>query len=127
MRSSLRVLVVASSFLLSISLAACGPSGSTRGGHPGGDDGGGDPGVDDDGYAKCEDCDDTNPLVNPGAVEVQVKADGSPEGVDNNCNGIVDEPSPSCDSSLDPNDPMSYAKAMGLCDHVLMATFNGDS
>lgn len=39
---------------------------------------------DGDGYAKFEDCDDLNPFVNPGASE---KCDG----IDNNCNGIIDE------------------------------------
>lgn len=40
---------------------------------------------DGDGYAVGEDCDDTNASVNPGAVE------DSTDGVDNNCDGTVDE------------------------------------
>ncbi len=39
---------------------------------------------DDDGYLLSEDCNDTNPAINPGAEEVC-------EGVDNNCDGQIDE------------------------------------
>ncbi len=38
---------------------------------------------DADGYAACEDCDDTNAAVNPGAVEVC-------NGVDDDCDGTID-------------------------------------
>ncbi|MFH2007784.1 MAG: MopE-related protein [bacterium] len=40
---------------------------------------------DHDGFSEAEgDCDDTNPLVNPDAVEVV-------DGIDNNCDGLVDD------------------------------------
>ncbi|MFT5685135.1 MAG: hypothetical protein ACI8RZ_006084 [Myxococcota bacterium] len=39
---------------------------------------------DADGYDTSEDCDDANSVVNPGAAEIC-------DGVDNNCDGVVDE------------------------------------
>lgn len=39
---------------------------------------------DGDGFTTLEDCDDNNPLVYPGAP-------GTNEGIDNNCDGIIDE------------------------------------
>ncbi|MFT4976396.1 MAG: hypothetical protein ACI8S6_002293, partial [Myxococcota bacterium] len=40
--------------------------------------------ADGDGYDTTEDCDDNNTLVNPGSVELC-------DGVDNNCDGTIDE------------------------------------
>ena len=55
------------------------------------DDGGGVPDClqddDDDGYTADIDCDDTDPLSSPGVVG----DDDSPEGVDNDCDGFIDE------------------------------------
>ncbi len=74
---------------------------------------------DHDGYTACGgDCDDSNPLVNPGAVEVPG------DNVDNNCNGQIDEPPVVCDSALDGTQPISYAKAIGLCAWVKTVTIN---
>ena len=42
------------------------------------------PDADADGYNADEDCDDANSVVNPGAVEIC-------DGIDNNCDGTVDE------------------------------------
>ena len=72
--------------LLSISLlVACRTgdkpaldTGSLGGGGSGATD------ADGDGYTADEDCDDANPLANPGAAEVC-------DGTDNNCDGTVDE------------------------------------
>ncbi len=53
--------------------------------------------VDGDGYLAQEyngaDCDDSNPSVNPGAVEV------CNEGVDDDCNGVADDSDPGVDPS----------------------------
>ena len=55
-------------------------------GDDGGDDGGGDSGVDEDGdgYNASEDCDDSDSSVYPGADEAC-------DGVDNDCDGDIDE------------------------------------
>ena len=51
---------------------------------------------DGDGFAQeggvcgSVDCDDTNPLVNPGQAELPG------DGIDNNCNGQIDEPAAPC-------------------------------
>ena len=74
---------------------------------------------DGDGWTTCDgDCCDDEligcvdaELVNPGAFEV----DGN--GVDDDCDGDVDEPAPACDSGLASNssDAMDYAAALELC------------
>lgn len=47
--------------------------------------------ADADGVDACEDCDDTNPDVNPYLSEMPG------DGIDNDCDGVIDEPpSPSC-------------------------------
>lgn len=85
---------------------------------------------DGDGYAYGSggDCDDENPLVGPGAIEVQTHPDGGPEGVDNNCNGLVDEPPPaSCDSTTPGASSPSVtelAKAFDLCSGVTYQNLN---
>ncbi len=66
---------------------------------------------DGDGYALEDDCDDGNPLINPGAIEV------AGDGVDNDCNGKIDEPLPDCDVGfpLATSDAMDFARSLGLC------------
>ena len=74
---------------------------------------------DGDGYTVCKgDCCDSvgpnclNPnLVNAGAFEVMGNM------VDDDCDGVKDNPVPSCDAALPSNsaDPLQYAKAIDLC------------
>ncbi len=74
--------------------------------------------ADGDGWTSCggDCCDNPNlcgnpAAVNPGAFEV------AGDGVDNDCDGHVDNPLPLCDSGMTSNSttPMDYAKAMDLC------------
>jgi len=78
--------------------------------------------IDGDGWTVCDgDCCETEAecsqpeLVNPGAVEV-IAAEGE-ESVDENCDGQIDEPPPTCDSAiaLDDTDPIRGANAIGIC------------
>ena len=89
------------------------------------------PFVDDDGdgFTNTDgDCNDSEMLINPGAVEVNVTldADGNlvPEGVDNDCDGLIDEGTEPCDHALTGEDPRDYAKAMELCNWVEVSEFN---
>ncbi len=74
--------------------------------------------IDGDGFTYCDGdcCETTNEcpkpkLVNPGAFEIEKN------GIDDNCNGKIDEPQRSCDSglSLSSKTPMDLAKSMDLC------------
>ncbi len=95
---------------------------ATGGGNGGGDDGGGqipncsnggDPNTDqdNDGYTPAQgDCDDCNPSINPGAIQIP----GDP--VDYACNG---KPGvlPACDANVaGKRDPSSLAAAFDQCD-----------
>jgi hypothetical protein len=89
------------------------------GGFPGGDAGGlGEVNVadldptkdnDGDGFLFAEDCDDTNPAVNPGAYDVVG------DGVDNDCNGKIDDVD-SCEDglALESTNAMDFARALGI-------------
>ena len=76
--------------------------------------------ADGDGFAACGggDCCDVvsaacqqPTLVNPGAYEV------AGNEVDDDCDGVIDEPAPPCDAGLasDAADPLAYARAIDLC------------
>lgn len=73
---------------------------------------------DKDGFNACDDCDDADPMVNPGAFEVQGN------GKDDNCDGKMDE-IVQCDMGLT-SDSMSaqdMAKAIDICDPGAMASY----
>jgi len=77
--------------------------------------------MDGDGWTPAQgDCNDCDPNVNPGAVEVIAQPDadgGTPGPVDENCDGKVDNVEASCDKDLMLDDltPRSGAKAVGIC------------
>ncbi len=74
---------------------------------------------DGDGFGTCGgDCCDTQgeicsqpELINPGAFEVVGN------GLDDDCDGVVDEAEPTCDDGLlfNTQDPLDFAKAIDLC------------
>jgi hypothetical protein len=76
---------------------------------------------DHDGWTVAQgDCNDCDPNVNPGAIEVVATADadgGTPPPADENCDGMIDNVPGPCDSglALDDSAAMSAAKAIGLC------------
>ncbi len=70
------------------------------------------------------DCDDGNALVGPAAFEI------AGNGVDDDCDGLVDEATPACDSAaLGHGDAAALAAALGLCDakFLLGAELRGPS
>lgn len=84
---------------------------------------------DGDGYSEDQgDCNDdpTNlgGFINPDAVEVQLDGDGDPEGLDNDCDGIVDEALEPCGAGGSREDPWSYADAIDACNFVSLARWN---
>lgn len=74
---------------------------------------------DGDGWSTCDgDCCDDEVigcidagLVNPGAFEIEGNE------VDDDCDGMIDEATPSCDADLvsDSSNPLHYAEALDLC------------
>lgn len=76
---------------------------------------------DKDGFSVNQgDCNDCDPNVNPGAIEViaQPDADGGvPQAADEDCDGTVDNVPGTCDDNiaLADTDPMNGARAIDLC------------
>ncbi len=75
-----------------------------------------------DGFSvSAGDCNDCDPNVNPGAIEVIVTEPGMdgmvPPPADEDCDSMVDNVVESCDSgiALDDTDPMNGARAIDLC------------
>jgi hypothetical protein len=86
---------------------------------------------DGDGYSEDQgDCNDDpdqgGKLISPGAVEVQLDEDGEPEGIDNDCDGDVDEPLDPCPTDLPRTDPDAYAAAVDACHFVTRAGWDVD-
>ncbi|MFT3775536.1 MAG: putative metal-binding motif-containing protein [Minicystis sp.] len=72
---------------------------------------------DGDGWTGNEgDCNDCDPNVNPGAIEV-VASDPSMAPADENCDGMVDNVEPTCDDNLAlaDTDAQNGARALDLC------------
>jgi hypothetical protein len=75
--------------------------------------------IEADGPLPGGDCNDQDPLVNPGAAEYPG------DGVDNDCNGKTDESPEPCDKNLNKKDPRALAGTLELCSPwVLDATLN---
>jgi len=75
---------------------------------------------DGDGFREG-DCNDCDPNVNPGAIEVIDTAPGPngmvPAALDEDCDGVIDNVPTPCDADLDlaSDDPMDAARALELC------------
>jgi hypothetical protein len=72
-----------------------------------------DPSADEDGdgyTVEQGDCNDCTPYLNPGAYDL-------PDGVDEDCNGVIDDFVNGCDDAIAENDDdaMNAARAIGLC------------
>ncbi len=81
---------------------------------------------DGDGYSEDQgDCNDDplagGALISPSAVEVQLDENGDPEGIDNDCDGEIDEPLAACPEGLPETDPMAFASALDACLFVTRA------
>jgi hypothetical protein len=66
---------------------------------------------DGDGYAAPADCNDSDPLVNPEAFDFPT------DGIDNDCDGIADDPVLTCETIplQAPGSPVDFARAADLC------------
>lgn len=82
-----------------------------------------DPAVDDDkdGFLEPDDCNDCDPNVNPGSVEVMITEPDMngmvPKPSDEDCDGTIDNVLPLCDDNLalDDSDAMNGARAIDIC------------
>ena len=101
--------------LIALSLAGCGNKSGGFAPSDAGPEGNlltcGRPDCDGDGYTVPADCDDTNAMINPEAF------DFPNDGVDNDCDGNVDDPVLTCETipSQSPGSPTDFARAADLC------------
>lgn len=87
---------------------------------------------DGDGYSEDQgDCNDDpqadGQLIGPEAIEVNENADGDPEEIDNDCDGMVDEGEPPCPSNLPRDTPLGFAAAIDVCNEVQDARWSSGS
>jgi hypothetical protein len=71
----------------------------------------GHPDCDNDGYTAPADCNDSDPMINPEAF------DFPDDGVDNDCDGRVDDPVLTCETipAQPPGSPEDFARAADVC------------
>jgi hypothetical protein len=109
---------------LSLSSGVGGTGGGPEGfcGNPSDQDG------DGDGFTGADgDCNDCDPNVNPGAIEVIVDQPNDmgviPDPADEDCDSDVDEMAATCDDNimLTDSDPMNGAKALDICQQATAA------
>ena len=88
--------------------------------------------MDGDGFSPAQgDCDDCDPDVGPAAAEMptfQPDPDQpSVEPVDDDCDGLVDEPPDVCDGALalDSEDPLDAARALDMCSFLSEGAYHG--
>ncbi|MBL4634195.1 MAG: choice-of-anchor L domain-containing protein, partial [Kofleriaceae bacterium] len=70
--------------------------------------------------------DDGGSLIGPGAIEVAVNAEGEPELIDNDCDGIVDEGIEPCPTDLLVGDGFAFAAAIEVCHQTIQANFSAN-
>src|SRR5689334_14581322 len=93
--------------------AAGGQGGAGAAGSQGGCQSGPNDDSDGDGFTPADgDCDDCDATVNPNAIEATTLPGETPR--DENCDGQIDEPIPSCDSNLAIDDPSPANAAMAI-------------